>query len=278
MWHAGYWGPHVGFYGGINYGFGYPGVGFAGGEWRGGAFFYNRSVTNVNVTNVTNVYNRSVVNNFAVNRVSYNGGSGGLGGRPTPGELAAEHERHLEATSIQQQHQVSARNNRAQFASVNQGRPEVAATGRPGDFKGTGVVRSTRAGGAVNPATYHSTNPGPTNGVRGPNPGGGGNHQMMTAHSSTPTSQGPSGPPAGKPEFHSAPLSHNPSPHGPGGPPAGKPEFHSAPPSHDSSPHGGGSNHLETQPHDRQPQQQGSKPSGGGGGGEHGKHEPEPHH
>src|SRR5262245_63654558 len=28
---AGYWGPHVGFYGGINYGFGYGGVGFAGG-------------------------------------------------------------------------------------------------------------------------------------------------------------------------------------------------------------------------------------------------------
>src|ERR1700686_2760407 len=26
-WHPGYWGPHVGFYGGINYGFGYAGVG-----------------------------------------------------------------------------------------------------------------------------------------------------------------------------------------------------------------------------------------------------------
>ena len=38
FWHVGYWGPHVGFYGGINYGFGYPGVGFVGGEWRGGAF------------------------------------------------------------------------------------------------------------------------------------------------------------------------------------------------------------------------------------------------
>ncbi len=28
-WHPGYWGPHVGFYGGVNYGFGYGGVGFA---------------------------------------------------------------------------------------------------------------------------------------------------------------------------------------------------------------------------------------------------------
>ena len=32
---AGYWGPHVGYYGGVNYGFGYMGVGFAGGAWRG---------------------------------------------------------------------------------------------------------------------------------------------------------------------------------------------------------------------------------------------------
>jgi len=27
FWHEGYWGPHVGFYGGINYGFGYWGHG-----------------------------------------------------------------------------------------------------------------------------------------------------------------------------------------------------------------------------------------------------------
>jgi hypothetical protein len=47
---AGYWGPHVGFYGGINYGFGYGGVGFFGGEWRGGAFAYNTAVMNVNTS------------------------------------------------------------------------------------------------------------------------------------------------------------------------------------------------------------------------------------
>src|SRR6202453_1575419 len=54
-WHGGYWGPHVGFYGGVNYGYGYGGVGFIGGEWRGGGFYYNRAVSNVSVTNVTNV-------------------------------------------------------------------------------------------------------------------------------------------------------------------------------------------------------------------------------
>src|ERR1700687_3325303 len=54
IFHEGYWGPRVGFYGGINYGFGYGGFGYDGGYWRGRDFFYNRSVNNVR--NVTNVY------------------------------------------------------------------------------------------------------------------------------------------------------------------------------------------------------------------------------
>lgn len=49
-WNAGYWGPQVGFYGGINYGFGYLGTGFVGGFWSGGAFNYNTAVMNVNRT------------------------------------------------------------------------------------------------------------------------------------------------------------------------------------------------------------------------------------
>jgi hypothetical protein len=43
LWNAGYWGPTVGYYGGINYGFGYFGVGFVGGYWHGGHFWYNRA-------------------------------------------------------------------------------------------------------------------------------------------------------------------------------------------------------------------------------------------
>src|SRR5260370_13024624 len=39
-WYPGYWGPVVGFYGGINYGFGYTGVGFYGGYWMGGPHLY----------------------------------------------------------------------------------------------------------------------------------------------------------------------------------------------------------------------------------------------
>ena len=195
IWHAGYWGPHVGFYGGINYGFGYTGVGFVGGEWRGGTFFYNRSVVNIGGAHITNVYYRSVPNNFAVNRISYNGGRGGINARPGREELIAEHDRHMEATSLQRQHEMAAHNDRSQFVCANHGVPGVAATGRPGQFNGGGVVHSTRAGGPVNPAQYRGATSSRTNtysAARSPNPGGGGTHQAMTAHSNAPSPHGSS--------------------------------------------------------------------------------------
>ena len=148
VWHAGYWGPHVGFYGGINYGYGYTGVGFVGGEWRGGGFYYNRSVTNVSVTNVTNVYNKTVVvNNTTVNNVSYNGGSGGVQARPTPQQERYDHEQHTPALAMQSEHQRGAMRDRGNFASVNHGRPAIAATSRPGDFSRRSVVSARAAGG-----------------------------------------------------------------------------------------------------------------------------------
>ncbi|MGO8787480.1 MAG: YXWGXW repeat-containing protein [Terriglobia bacterium] len=264
FWHAGYWGPHIGFYGGVNYGFGYNGRGFEGGEWRGGSFFYNRSVTNVNVTNVTNVYSRTVVNNYSVNRVSYNGGAGGLSARATPGELAAEHDHHVEATSIQRQHEVAAHNDRSQFVSVNHGVPGVAATGRPGDFKGAGVVHSARAGGAVNPEVYHGANSDHATGGRSPNPGGGGTHPVMTSHSNPPASHNPGATPGGTAGggYHSTPPSHNQPSHV-----AASPQ-HNAP-SHESAPS------KQTQSHASQSQAHTSKPSGGEGSA---KHDSEPHH
>jgi len=152
VWHAGYWGPHVGFYGGINYGYGYGGVGFVGGEWRRGGFYYNRSVTNVSVTNVTNVYNKTViVNNTTVNNVSYNGGNGGIQARPTAQETTYASERHTAPLAAQMQHQQAASTNRQNFASVNQGRPAIAATARPGDFNGRSVVAARAAGAAYHP-------------------------------------------------------------------------------------------------------------------------------
>jgi len=232
VWHAGYWGPHVGFYGGINYGFGYTGVGFVGGEWRGRDFYYNRSVTNVNVTRITNVYNRTVVNNYAVNRVSYNGGAGGLRARPNAYERDAERDRHLEATPMQRSQERGARNERAQFASENHGRPEFAATGRPGEFR--------REGDAAGPGGYHEANPGHGNAyyaAHGPTPAGGGNRAVMAAH--PPASQNF----GGRHDAGAGPQSRN---------------------SQGPKPH--------AESHQRAVEQHNSKPSGGGHGDEHKSH------
>ncbi|HTP38490.1 MAG TPA: hypothetical protein VMI92_02830 [Steroidobacteraceae bacterium] len=130
LWHEGYWGPHVGFYGGVNYGFGYGGVGYQGGYWNHGAFFYNRTVNNVGSVHVTNVYNKTVVNNINVTRVSYNGG-GGTHARPTAVEESAAREHHLAPTSGQREQVRAAAGNRNLLAKVNNGAPPVAATPRP---------------------------------------------------------------------------------------------------------------------------------------------------
>src|SRR6266851_5294064 len=59
IWTPGYWGPTIGYYGGINYGFGYFGTGFYGGYWGGGRFFYNRAYCNIGYGHgFHNVYNR----------------------------------------------------------------------------------------------------------------------------------------------------------------------------------------------------------------------------
>ena len=82
VFHPGYWGRHVGYYGGVNYGFGYMGVGFAGGEWRGRAFAYNTAVMRVNTTVIHTTYiDRTIVErNTIVNdrHVAYSGGPGGI--------------------------------------------------------------------------------------------------------------------------------------------------------------------------------------------------------
>ncbi len=130
-WHRGYWGRHVGYYGGINYGFGYVGYGYQGGYWQGDHFDYNRTVNNVNTTTVRNVYNYRVVNNTTnVNRVSYNG-PGGIQVRPRPAEMVAVREQHTPPMTAQVQQVQAAKSDRANFASANQGRPQNVAVARP---------------------------------------------------------------------------------------------------------------------------------------------------
>jgi hypothetical protein len=143
--HAGYWGPHVGFYGGVPYGFGYTGSGYEGGFWRESHFVYNKSVTNVTNINVTNVYEKQVTVNQTVNRVSFNGGPGGIAARPTTEQVAAEREGHVSATPLQTQHIQQAHQTRSLFASANQGVPPVAATHEAGKLAGPGVKAASSA-------------------------------------------------------------------------------------------------------------------------------------
>jgi hypothetical protein len=159
FWNEGFWGPTVGFYGGINYGFGYFGVGFLGGRWDGGHFFYNRAVMRIDETRIHNVYNTRVENINEGNRVSYNGGDGGLKARPTPEEERAASERHVGPTDEQTHHADTARSNPDMRAKANHGDPPVKATARPGDFSAhgeAGARTETGAGGAGGEAhTYN---------------------------------------------------------------------------------------------------------------------------
>jgi hypothetical protein len=175
LFHAGYWGPTVGFYGGISYGFGYFGHGYEGGRWDGGHFFYNRSVTNVNVTVIHNVYNTRVTE--VNNRVSYNGGNGGVEARASAEEERADHERHIEPVAAQRQHVEAARNNPELRASANNGRPPIAATQRANEFKGNGVVAAKEAG-----APYKAPEHAENNGTRTENNGAERNEPTKPIH------------------------------------------------------------------------------------------------
>jgi hypothetical protein len=134
FWHGGYWGLHVGFYGGVNYGFGYFGRGFEGGRWDHGVFAYNRAIMHVDGPRFHNVYNERIVNNYNTTRVSFNGGHGGINERPNADEQRWSHEQHMAPLAAQHQNEMRASQNRAQFANVNHGRPENLARTEPASF------------------------------------------------------------------------------------------------------------------------------------------------
>ncbi len=133
-WHRGYWGTQIGYYGGVNYGFGYTGYGYYGGHWDHGGFAYNRTVNNIYNVHVTNYYNAVVANNVNTTRVSYNGGPGGIALQPTRAEASIAAMAHTGPTQIQQQHERTALTVPDLRASVNHGIPKIAATPQPARF------------------------------------------------------------------------------------------------------------------------------------------------
>ena len=144
MFYDGYWGPTVGFYGGINYGFGYWGGGYGGGRWDHGHFFYNSSVNNLHGGDFHNTYNERISAGID-SHVSFNGGNGGVEARPSKEQEKATGQRHVPAVAAQTQHAAAARANPEQRAGVNHGKPALTATARPGDVSDHGAAGARSA-------------------------------------------------------------------------------------------------------------------------------------
>jgi hypothetical protein len=137
MFHPGYWGRHVGYYGGVNYGFGYMGIGFVGGMWRGRDFVYNTAVMRVDSRRIHNTYmDRQSVDRYTVargSRVAFSGGPGGIRHDAGPEERFAERDQHMGATTFQHSHESSAMSDRGSYYKNNNGRPGNPGMSRPMD-------------------------------------------------------------------------------------------------------------------------------------------------
>jgi hypothetical protein len=143
FWNPGYWGQSVGYYGGINYGYGYYGSGYRGGRWNGDRFEYNTSVTNVDTARIHDSYvdRGAYVNQNRLPRTSYNGGAHGITARPSQAQLSVAKQRHYPMTAVQIAHVAVSQNNRNYLARVNHGNPSqvsvprpLAANNRPANF------------------------------------------------------------------------------------------------------------------------------------------------
>jgi len=99
------------------------------------------------------------VHNETVTRVSYNGGNGGVMARPSAHDEQVQSQRHIPPVAAQTQHVQAARSNPQMRAEANQGKPPVAATSRPGEFSGGGVVAAKSEGAPYKPAPSRTGTP-----------------------------------------------------------------------------------------------------------------------
>ena len=89
VFHPGHWGSSVGYYGGVNYGYGYFGNGYTGGHWVGNSFAYNSAVNHVDSAVARHMYAESVPYQASRGAVSYTGESRGGGPARTVTERQA---------------------------------------------------------------------------------------------------------------------------------------------------------------------------------------------
>jgi hypothetical protein len=216
----GYWGPHIGYYGGVNYGFGYGGIGFAGGLWRGGVFSYNTAVMHVGVGGGWggHVYeDHAVVERGFVARdshVAFSGGPGGIHHEASAEERVAEHDQHRGPSEVQQHHAEAARADKTSYAKNNGGHPANAAVAHPlGSSKGAeshaAAAHGTESHGATashgsearTATTSHAATPSHTTQA----------HTVTPAHTNTAPTHAQGGSGAGKaPMRNSTPAASHP--------------------------------------------------------------------
>ena len=73
--------------------------------------------------------------------------------------MAAANERHIAPTQVQTQHVQTASTNRQLYESVNRGKPAIAATARPAEFSGRGIVKAKAAARSYKPPTARTAAP-----------------------------------------------------------------------------------------------------------------------
>ncbi len=231
LWHGGYWGPHIGFYGGINYGFGYYGHGFYGGRWEGGHFMYNSAAWHVG-----GGFHNTYADRGFHDPGGHSGfnGVGGVVAEPNHDEEAAMHEQHTNPTAAQNSHESAMSRISSQRASVNHGSPRVSA------MSSVHGQRYNSGGHAL--ASSHHTTARPANGSHSATQHSGGAQQQprQQAQRQAPSHQAPA--------MHQQPRQQAPPQHG------GAPMHGGGAPMHSGGGgmHGGGGGGMH-----------------GGGGGEH---------
>jgi WXXGXW repeat (2 copies) len=258
VWHPGYWGRHVGYYGGVNYGFGYMGIGFVGGMWAGNAFRYNTAVMHVGAgggwggrvyVDRTIVEHNTIVND---RHVAYSGGPGGINHRPNAEENTYMHESHQGPSSFQTQHEGAARTDTSNYASHNGGHPTHMAMDRPmgQNHQMIGSQSNGAGAGKINNGGQGNHGYTPQEHSYNPSQGGGGHNEQTPPKFNN-----------AQPHNNVAPVEHN------------APQFHPQPQVHETPQHSGGQpgggQPQGRQPHGGQPggggQPHGGQPQGGGG-------------
>jgi hypothetical protein len=168
VFNTGYWGPTVGFYGGVNYGHGYWGDGYWGGHWSGNTFHYNTAVTNVNKTVIHNTYvDKNVMSkNVNHNRAAFNGPNGVKAEANAEQKAAAANANKVGPTSQQVSRQQAASKDPGLQAKNNKGHPNNEAVKSFNKTEGTehgkvtGAEGNKAEHGAGNLAEHHEQGTG----------------------------------------------------------------------------------------------------------------------